>query len=385
MGRGDTLRPFRHAFAAGGHWAHCVAACVRALPEAHEAAPVHEPLGFVYATAPLAPDLAAILSVLREATGVAQWVGGVGAGICATGREVHGAPALSVMIADLPRDAWRIFGTLMRHGDMIEDSVLDWAGPVAPVLGVVHGDAANHAMTFLVSDLADDTDGFLVGGLTGSGAEIPVPSQVAGLPTRGGLSGVLMSSAVPVAVGVTQGCAPIGPFHTVTDVHRAAVTRLDGRRPLDVLCAETGARGREDLRDLAGVVHVGVQVNGSDTGAYAVRSLVAIDPGTGWIAPATPLVPGDRIRFVRRTQAAAEEDMRSMLARLAGRLGGRRPRGGIYVSCRARGPQLFGGRDREIGLIREAMGPFPLTGFFGTGEISHNRLCSHAGVLTLFL
>lgn len=376
----DTL-PFRHAVGTGVGWADSLAPCLRTL--GHCGGPGR--LGFVYVTVPLAADLGAILTTLRESTGVEHWVGGVGVGVCGTSTEVHRQPAVSVMVADLPEDSWRLFGTLMRCGDGLEPEVVDWAGPVAPVLGIVHGDGLNPALTFLVSDLADDTDGFLMGGVTAELPDAVTPAQVAGLPTRGGLSGVLVSGHVPVVVGITQGCARIGAYHEVTEVHRAAITRLGSRRPLDVLCEETGARSREDLRELSGVVHVGVQVSGSDVGAFTARSLLAVDPRTGWIATHGPVAPGDRICFVRRTQQAAAEDMRATLRRLKARLGGRPPRGGLYASCRARGPQLFGGRDREMALIAEEMGDFPLTGFFGTGEIGHNRLYSHAGVLTLFL
>ena len=40
---------------------------------------------------------------------------------------------------------------------------------------------------------------------------------------------------------------------------------------------------------------------------------------------------------------------------------------------------------QQAGMIREALGEFPLVGFFCNGEISHNRLYGYTGVLTLFL
>jgi len=36
-------------------------------------------------------------------------------------------------------------------------------------------------------------------------------------------------------------------------------------------------------------------------------------------------------------------------------------------------------------MIQSALGDVPLAGFFGNGEISHNRLYGYTGVLTLFL
>ena len=55
------------------------------------------------------------------------------------------------------------------------------------------------------------------------------------------------------------------------------------------------------------------------------------------------------------------------------------------MSCLARGPALFGDDSQELKTIRDALGDFPLVGFFANGEISHNRLYGYTGVLTLFL
>ena len=62
-----------------------------------------------------------------------------------------------------------------------------------------------------------------------------------------------------------------------------------------------------------------------------------------------------------------------------------RPRGGLYYSCVGRGPNLFSEESGEANMIREALGEFPLVGFFCNGEISHNRLYGYTGILTLFL
>jgi small ligand-binding sensory domain FIST len=59
-------------------------------------------------------------------------------------------------------------------------------------------------------------------------------------------------------------------------------------------------------------------------------------------------------------------------------------RGGVYYSCLGRGQHMFGAPHRELELIRDTLGEFPLVGFFANGEISHNRLYGYTGVLTLF-
>ena len=88
-------------------------------------------------------------------------------------------------------------------------------------------------------------------------------------------------------------------------------------------------------------------------------------------------------RFSRRDPESARADMSRMLRQLKGRLPGP-PKAGVYVSCIARGTALFGEPGVETEMIRDALGDFPLIGFFANGEISRDRLYGHTGVLTLF-
>src|SRR5205814_10055487 len=138
-----------------------------------------------------------------------------------------------------------------------------------------------------------------------------------------------------------------------------------------------------DPRGLGGVIFAGLPVQGSDTGDYLVRNLLAIDPRQGWIVLGAEVAPGDPILFCRRDPDSARADLDRMLRQLAGRLQGP-PKAGIYVSCIARGAALFGEPGVETAMIREQFGDIPLIGFFGNGEISRDRLYGHAGVLTLF-
>ena len=111
---------------------------------------------------------------------------------------------------------------------------------------------------------------------------------------------------------------------------------------------------------------------------------VGIDPERGWLAVGGEVETGDRLLFVRRDPAGAEQDLGRMVSELAGRLPGP-ARGGLYFSCVARGPSLFGREGREMEIVGEALGDVPIVGFFGQGEISNNRLYGYTGVLALFL
>jgi small ligand-binding sensory domain FIST len=120
-------------------------------------------------------------------------------------------------------------------------------------------------------------------------------------------------------------------------------------------------------------------------GDYTVRNLVAIDPHQGAVAIAAHLNPGDRVMFCRRDPTTAVSDMRRMLSELKSRTGKQPIRGGVYVSCAARGPNQFSDPSQETQLIAEALGTFPITGFFANGEFCRDRLYAYTGVLTLFL
>jgi len=159
------------------------------------------------------------------------------------------------------------------------------------------------------------------------------------------------------------------------------VMAIDGRPALSVFIEDIGPDLARDPRGLGGVIFAGLPVQGSDTGDYLVRNLMAIDPRQGWIVLGAEVAPGDPILFCRRDPASARADLDRMLKQLAGRLQAP-PKAGIYVSCIARGAALFGEPGVETGMIREQFGDIPLIGFFANGEISRDRLYGHTGVLT---
>src|SRR5947209_1063250 len=111
---------------------------------------------------------------------------------------------------------------------------------------------------------------------------------------------------------------------------------------------------------------------------------MAIHVGHQWLAVSQDVAAGARVLFCRRDTPSALADLKRMLDGLRRRAGGT-PRAGLYFSCVGRGPSLFGPDSAELRIVREALGDFPLVGFFGNGEISSDRLYGYTAVLTLFL
>jgi small ligand-binding sensory domain FIST len=339
-------------------------------------------LGFVYATDRLAGDLGSILAFLRETTRVPHWVGTVGMGVVATGREYFDEPALAVMLARLPERAFRVFPTVERDLGSFKSAMGAWLDTAQPAFGVVHADPENARSPDLVAQLSEATASYLVGGLTSSRT---AHAQIADKVTDGGVSGVLFSAEVGVATALSQGCSPIGKAHAVTGGERNVIFELDGEPALEVLMGEAGVSTVEALASAARNLHAALPIPGSDTGDYMVRNLVGIDPERGWVAIGDGVAPGDRVMFCRRDRASAKRDLDRMLDDLRPPPRAPPPRGGVYYSCLARGPNLFGPNSAELSAIRDGLGDFPLVGFFCNGEISHNRLYGYTGVIALFL
>jgi small ligand-binding sensory domain FIST len=362
--------PFRFAHAAQDDWTLAAQDCMTQLG----AIPSAATLGFLYVADAFADEFEAILAFFRSATGVPHWTGSVGVGVCATGVEYLEEPAMAVMLGEFAPADFRMLPVLRTPQDID-------AQPSDAYFAIVHGDPANNRIQELIEGLsAHVTSGFVVGGLSSARGET---AQISDGVVSGGLSGVLFSERVKLATRLTQGISPLGPRHQITSANKNIVGSLDHRPALDVMKEEIGEVLARDLRRAAGTIFVGLPVRGSDTGDYLVRNILGVDPQNDLVAVGEYVEAGDELLFCRRDQQTAEDDLLRMLVAIKAQLDA--PiRGGVYYSCLGRGQHMFGAPNRELGLIRDILGDFPLVGFFANGEISHDRLYGYTGVLTLF-
>ncbi|HSS66236.1 MAG TPA: FIST N-terminal domain-containing protein [Gammaproteobacteria bacterium] len=368
----------RFAHASGASWRDAVDHALNALgPAGREAT-----LGFCYLTEAIGGEAAAALERLREHSDVAHWTGTVGLGICCDGLEYFDTPAAVLLTLALPEADFRVFSTSKADLSDLETGIARWIDTTSPRFGIVHGDPRSPDLEAIIAALSSRLGGgFLVGGLSSTRLS---HFQLADGIVEGGVSGVLFSGEVAVSTRLSQGCAPIGPRHAVGRADGNLVLTLDGRPAVEVFAADIAALGNVDPATLAGTIHVAIPVTGSDTGDYMVRNLLGIDPERGAIAVGELLDDVEQIMFCRRDASSAESDLLRMLGELKKGIDGE-PKGGVYFSCVARGPNLFGPDSRELKIIQNAIGSLPLAGFFGNGEISNDRLYGYTGVLTLFV
>lgn len=381
--RYSATTAFRVGHARAEQWRDATEAALRRIG----GVPADANLGFLYVSDRLGGDAHEILARVKQATGIADWVGSVGVGVLATGVEYLDEPAVAIMLAALPTGEFRVFSGKARPPQLGSRSP---SGAEAAHFAIVHGDPETDDMPALIEDMSSKVaSGYLVGGLSSART---TAFQVANEVLQGGLSGVVLSSRIDVATRLTQGCMPLRPSigdnapvrHLVTQGERNIIATLDGRPALDVLTEELGSLPAHDLPRAARYIHVGLPVAGSDTGDYLVRNLVGIDPHRKVIAIGAAVEPGMRVMFCKRDGASARADLTRMLDSIASDLA-TPPKGGLYFSCLGRGEHMFGRRSAELRMIQQRLGDVPLCGFFCNGEISHDRLYGYTGVLTLFL
>lgn len=369
---------FAYGHAAGEDWRSSVEAALARFG----AAPPDANLGFVYASDVLAGDFEDIVETCRAKTGISQWLGTVGIGICARRQEYYDRPAVAIMAGSFPEGSFELFSTRQAEPDEAETRPEGDTAARRGGFGILHGDPRDPKLLGCVPAIAELAGGWLIGGLTSSRGAFP---QVAGRIEAGGLSGALFDQRVEILTGVAQGCEPIGRLHRITASDGHLVLALDERPAYEVFCEEAGEIIARDPRRAGGYIFAGLPVEGTDRNDFLVRNLLGVDPRAGAVAVAAPIETGQRLMFCRRDAPSARSDLRRMLADLRKRLGNRKTRGALYFSCVARGEQLFGADSSELAMIEDALGPVPLVGFFGNGEIARDQLYAYTGVLTLFL
>ena len=382
-----TTLAFAAGHGGGVDWRAAMAETLQRLGEVPEGAN----LGVVYASDSLVGDLDILLETLRSETGISHWVGCVAMGVMgmslppasdavANGdaEEYFAIPALSVLAMRLPAESFRLIPTQPDGEAYFSAEDDDWLAVSQPAIGLVHADPRHSHLTELIGDLAERA-GYLVGGLSSAQGPMPV---IANQIEEGVASGVLFASNLDIVTSLSQGCKPIGGTRAVTRVHENLLIELDGRGALECLQDDLGSDRVEELKAVSNSLHVAFPVPGSNKADYTVRNITGIDLAQGIVGVAATPDPGDKVMFCLRDMNAARDDLNRMLSEFSRQLK-RPPKAGFYVSCLARGPNLFEHRE-ELSLIRKALGDFPLVGFYANGEIAQNRIYAYTGVLTVF-
>jgi small ligand-binding sensory domain FIST len=158
----------------------------------------------------------------------------------------------------------------------------------------------------------------------------------------------------------------------VTGARKNVLFELDGRSPMELLGELFAAANPTEQRLFQGSLFLGIELDREqrrfESGDFLIRNLLDADPETGALHVAADLEGRRVVQFHLRDARAADEDLSRQLERYAAR---RHPgaAGALLFSCLGRGRGLFGEPDHDSRAFQRALGPLPLTGFFGNGEI----------------
>eukprot|EP00741_Cyanophora_paradoxa_P009069 tig00001466_g8782.t1 len=206
---------------------------------------------------------------------------------------------------------------------------------------------------------------------------------------RTGTVGVALCGDVAVRSVVAQGCRPIGPsvmvtraegnvIHAVGEEPRGLSAglrlELEGSVPPLDFVKDVVQRLPVDALALRGVC-ADPFVERPEAADFLVRDLLGVGP-TGAIAVGADVRPGQRLQFFVRDAAAASAELIERLDEFTASpasegLG--QPLGALMVACMGRGEGLYGFRGHDSQLLRRALGPVPVCGFFANGEIGPVR------------
>ena len=100
-------------------------------------------------------------------------------------------------------------------------------------------------------------------------------------------------------------------------------------------------------RRIGALIFAAIPVASSDCADYTVRNLIGINPARKAITIAEAVPEGRKVLFCRCDRESAVKDMHRSTADLKHRIGNGALRGGLYVSCAARGPNRLAALARE--------------------------------------
>lgn len=377
------MSQFSFAHAGNTDWQAALGACWSQLRTQLEDKPPPT-LGWCYLSDRYTGAAGNIMEALKTGLPAVRWVGTIGVGVAADDVEYFDEPGIALMLADIPPDGFRVFSDLAPLGtDGFE-----------PFTALVHADGGTPDLPERIKALAGQTlTGYLFGGLSSARNQ---PLLFADDVMLGGVSGVAFGPQVPVLSRVTQGCQPIGPKRAIGRAEGNYLVTLDGERALDCAMEDLGLPADipdDQLRLELGQTLAGLVSPGEDSSAAPgrfgtdtqVRHLLGVGRKAGVLVVAEQLEAGTKLAFCKRNAEAARHDLLRIVAEVkaqADAAGG--ARGALYVSCSGRGGPHFGAPSAEFRMVREALGPVPLVGFFAGGEIARHHLYGYTGVLTVF-
>ena len=333
-------------------------------------------LAVVFASPGLCTDPWSLLDALHTELAPEHLIGCMGETIIGDGREVEGAPALSLWCAVLPDVEVETFRLSVEPTDGV-DEIVGWPEPVGdtgpdatPMLVLV--DPFTLAADVMLDQHNARSRQALIGGLASGGrrAGEHVVFHDRDVHFDGGVGVQLLGAhVIPV---VSQGCAPIGPDMVITAGGGPVVAELAGTNAFDKITHVVDELSDDDRHLLRQPLLAGIVINENQPeygrGDFLVRGIHGRDPDTGAVYIGEHVRVGQTFRLHVRDAHSADEDMRLALREAQAQSGPQSPAAALIFSCNGRGTHMFGTPDHDASAISDELG-VPTAGLFCNGEI----------------
>ena len=282
-------------------------------------------------------------------------------------REVEDRPALSVFAASMP-SARLTPVALGLEGTPDGATVTGWPDlDDEPATLVLVADPFSFPVDGFLARLNDDRPDLQVIGGAASAARGPGGNRLVldATVTTSGAVGVFVAGH-EIRTVVSQGCRPVGQPFVVTKGQGNRIEELAGLPAIDRVQECAAAAGADDRELMRAGLHLGLVVDEHRVdfgrGDFLVRNVLGGDPDTGAIVVGDEISVGQTVQFHVRDAAAADDDLREMLA-------GEAAAGALLFTCNGRGQRLFGVPDHDAAVVDQLLGPLPVAGAFCAGEI----------------
>lgn len=342
---------------------HATGEVVGAVLEAVGEAP---DLAVVFATAAHAGEFADIAFTVRELLRPKVLLGCTAESVVGGPREVEGQPAVSLWAGNCG-DVTPV--RLRVQQSEAGASLIGWPDPLPDGASglLLLADPFTFPTEAFLSFAAAEHAGLPVLGGMASAGHTPGANRLVidGTTLESGAVGVLLGPGARLGSIVSQGCRPIGEPFVVTDSDANVIRAIAGQPPLHRL--EAAAQDDPEAAALwSRGLHVGIAIDEHKEhlgrGDFLIRNIIGVDRANGSVATDQVVDVGTTVQFQVRDAAAADEELRHLLA-------GQRAEAALLFTCNGRGIRLFGDPDHDAATLSDALGGAPVAGMFCMGEL----------------
>ncbi len=329
--------------------------------------------GMLFASAHFADSARDLVAAVAEETGQVPLIGCVSDGVIGGTREVESGPAVSLWLAAGvgPVETFAMEFVQTPSGGAFGGYRF---GPEPGGAHLMICDPFTFPASVLLAHLNEHVPGTAVvggmasGGLARRNSRLFLDGRVL---TAGAVGAHLPRAEVHPLVA--QGCRPVGNPYTITQAEGNVISELGGRPPLARLQELAAALTGRERELLAAGPHLGLLMDEylaePRQGDFLVRGIVGAEAESGAIGIGGEVEVGQTVQFHVRDAQSADEDLRHVLEREAGVLGGHRAAGALLFTCTGRGSRMFAEPDHDAGLLAKVLGQIPVAGSFCEGEL----------------